>query len=407
MGGYFFGISVDSADFYVPPLVFGTCVVSGLGWVLFRRRSRQQLVWACFPWAIVGGFAGLMTYGTYAQHFFRYTAPFAPALFAIGLVPVALLARKMERSVGWLRGSHFGSVLPLLVAGSTLITWPTARDAFVGSTRDIAGQHVVMARELRQLPRGSIIALTDAGALAYLGGHRTIDLIGLTTNRASNYYLSGAGSQMEFVESLPEDARPTHYVTYRGGWYYPSLRFGPSTAQASLRTTTIVGGANLELWPIEEVPFGIGAAERPLAYDVSGRRLLDALDVADYDEERAHRYVSPRSPEDNVLGALRPGEGDPLMEGGRRIATEETFHFRGQRGRALLLVGRLYAPGGGVLEVRVNGRASGTMEVARVPGWTEVGLTIDGSLVERDNEVVVRRREGTVTSYHWWAYAGS
>ena len=91
LGGFFFGSQVDRADHYVPPVLFGTCVLLGLGWTLLRKRGWSELVWAAFPWSIVASFGAMMTYGTYGPAFLSVHRTLrSPCCFRSALIPVAL-----------------------------------------------------------------------------------------------------------------------------------------------------------------------------------------------------------------------------------------------------------------------------------------------------------------------------
>lgn len=402
LASYLFGVGPRAERHYGAPLLFGTVVLAGLVWTLARARSRERAVWALFPLAIVAAFAGLMTYGTYGQHFFRYTTPYIPLLFTLGLVPVALVSRRFARRYSALGDVGLAVLGPVAVAASMLFTIAPARRAYEGSVRDIEQQHVSMARQVRVLPADSVIGVTDAGGLAYLGGHPTVDLVGLTTNGMAAYHLSGAGSQLESLEQLPRRTRPTHFVTYRGWWFRPSTLFGRAIGSARSTTITIAGGRTMELWRADEARLGLGLSERPVLLDMEDREIIDGLDVADIDDERAHDYRSSNAPADNVFGHLARASRPRLVEGGRREAVEETAALAARAGAATTLVARLSGPRGARVAIDVNGEQVSTWTLPGHQGWVELELELPRDLVRDVNLVRLRREGPPVITYHLW-----
>ena len=146
-----------------------------------------------------------------------------------------------------------------------LITWSDARAAFVGATRDISEQHVAMSERIRRLPRESIVAVTDAGGMAYLGGRRTVDVIGLTTNRASDYYLfrRRVAARVFGKSPVAKSANTLRDVSRRVVSSLDPLWSRRRSASRPAAQQSLAD-APLELWPREETRLGLGAAERPV-----------------------------------------------------------------------------------------------------------------------------------------------
>ena len=95
------------------------------------------------------------------------------------------------------------------------------------------------------LPEDSIIGINDAGAIAYYGGRRIVDLVGLVTNGSARPHRAGQSSLFEWLEKLPDRDRPTHFAIFPA--WFPYLKrttlVGEKLAQFTLGQNTISGSS--------------------------------------------------------------------------------------------------------------------------------------------------------------------
>ncbi|MGF1464711.1 MAG: hypothetical protein ACFCGT_01130 [Sandaracinaceae bacterium] len=377
-------------------------LVGALAVALRRRRPRDQAL-ALVALTAAAAVLAQTTFFTFVAHRFRYPIPFLLVLVVLG---VGFLGAPLRRLRPRRRGRLASRAAMLLAAASFLVTWRGVLDDYGAAAGERARLHLPMAAELRALPVGSRIAVTDAGALAWFSGRPTTDLIGLTTgDLAAEHYLGGRGSQLEWIDRLDEAERPTHLVTFeRPTWWSPRVLYGRRLARFSLgRAPLMMGGSALALWRTNLAPLAPGDA--PLELHGEALRVLDQIDVADLESEAAHAYRvhddgDPRP--SNVIRELRlPGRH--LAEGGRIVRSRESFVLRGVAGRPLTLVLRTDARHRAALSFEVNGEPVGTVPVTPRERWTAVRCDVPGRLVQARNRVLVRRRGSDVASFHWWS----
>ncbi len=401
---FLFGTTTDRP--YLPPFVAGIAIGIGLLWIVLGRPTARRLTAAALGLGTAAALLGLTTFLTFDGHRFRYLFPLVVPLLVLGVAALSRLGARIDARRGT-RAVGLALFLPALLAGAMITTWQGVTEDFARASSEVFTQHLHMAARVRELPRGARIGVTDAGVIAYLGGHPTTDLVGLTTNGASRYYIAGPGSQYEYIDSLPPSKRPAYFITYTTrNWWFPMTLVGPMIAHFSLPAPpTIVGARTLALWPARYDE--LGRDDRPAIAHVQGR-LLDAIDVCDIDDEHAHDYRivdggDPRA--DSIIRTyVIPGRG-PLGEGGRVVRTAERFRIAGRPGRPLGLVLRTDVWFDADLVFDVNGAHAGTLHVARAGRWAEVRFDVPARFVRAVNDVEVRRRGRDVASFHWWAYA--
>ena len=284
--------------------------------------------------------------GAWDFHHYRYLAPACPLALvtcACGLAPPARLGVWPQRL--WAGG------LALAVAGFALAGRPRYRDdllLYAQNASDLNAQTVAIGRYLHaKLPHARVM-LQDAGAVAYYGETPVTDLLGLVTNGLAEVANHGPGARFELLESLPADARPTHFA-YDPAWVGQTHFFGRVVLQTSLprrfAKQRSIGSANMQL--IEARWDHAHTAERPFDA-VPGWSLVDRVDIADLASEDAHAWRG-------ALGAR--AFGDPTarwslvhdevrelglaIDGGRTIrGGEESFTIEVDPGRPARLVMR-------------------------------------------------------------------
>jgi hypothetical protein len=367
------------------------------------RREAASVRWlfVVFLGALL---VGLTPVG-YRSHHNRYQIPYVPisvllavegAWFALGrrgfrwfLVPTALLGL-------------------LLVPG--LVRYQNTMRLNASNIHD---QQVATGRWIdRNLPPHAVVALNDAGAIAYYGGRRVVDLVGLVTNGSAAPNRAGSGSLYEWLEGLPPAERPTHFAIFPS--WYPYLTktslIDRKLAQFTLGRNTISGG---DLKAIYVANWShVGDSEelwiRRSLLDLWGFRVVDAVDVADLESEAEHDYTAF----DTWRDTLRefPVDGMPdrsLIDGGRQPSLGERFRMRCRPGQPGALVLRTEAFRRFVLEVRVDGRKIGLWDVPRRDlAWTEPLFELPGDAFTRDTATIeliqAVPEEGPYPSFHYW-----
>ena len=379
--------------------ILGGLALPGL---LVLRRGRSGALAAAAYWLGASALAFPLLY-TALGLFGRYVFPFVPliVLAAViglgGLVATVCETLRLRPLVTGTLTATFGLALTLLF----VVAPSEARTEHVRASRQTCEQQLAMARRVRALPAGSVIALNNAGAIAYLGGHRTWDLVGLTSPGAVRARVAGVGSVFERMEHLPPEERPTH-VSFYPAWF-PGLDFhGRRLFGARVGEgydTIYLGGEEEELFEVRTELFGSG--ERPRT-PTSGT-LVDAFDAADLSSEAAHAYRARSQCEIRTLFRLDPG-AEPLADGGRALRRDR-FLLWGSEGRDGLLVSRIEVVREGALSVVWNGTLLEETELLPGEGIIERVLRVPAECMRAQNEIE-RRMSGTgmVITLHDWLY---
>jgi hypothetical protein len=316
--------------------------------------------------------------------------PLVLLVFAAGYGRLAWLA--WERAPRWL-----GSAAALAAVGFPLLLYAPSlvRDqervvrAYGHNCENILHQQVRTGRWIdATLPRSALVALNDAGAIAYYGHRRTMDLLGLTTAGLAPIYRSGTGCLWETLRRLPPGDRPTHFAIYPEWFpnFVTSGLLGTPVFRARLELNTICGGVEKVVFPAVWTRVNASDAPAAPADDLAGLRLVDSLDHAWLPDEARHDWrVDPllRDALRTYAYAGRPGA--PVTDGGRIIHGSERFRARVIPGRDLTLVMRTDAWFPAQLRVSVDGRAAGLWSIAASESvWVEPRLRIAGSLLSRE-----------------------
>ena len=314
------------------------------------------------------------TYLSFLWNRLRYVWPFAPAWF----VMVACLARELGHLAGRLRRalrrrspalgralkepSWIPAIPALLVgacAGALAMRLPWTLHDLAQSAHAVDQQQVTLARWASQhLPEDARIGVNDTGAIAYLSGRSTFDVVGLATAGEARHWAAGAGSRFEHYERLPPGRRPTHFIVYPHWMACPAV-LGPELTEATVLDQTILGGATMVAYEARWDALGSGAAPEHLA---PGERVLDVVDVADLESEAEHRYDRAGGyDQDNRVAVLDAPEG-AVADGGRYQRRADRFVIRAPAGPSRLLL-RVGSDAAAALVVRVEGREIGAVEI--------------------------------------------
>ncbi len=396
---------------YHVDVLFNTLLDGRVWSSVFLPRGIKWLVWPALPALLIAGSArrqwvralaltavglGLVlptTYDSFLVNRLRYLWPFAAAWF-LGMAAVAdgvgaLLARWREDLVA----------LRLLVGGvfvgGLAAHLPPTLDDLAVSADAIRRQQVSLARwAAEELPHDAVIGVNDAGAITYLSGRRTFDLVGLTTRDEARHWAAGPGSRFEHYERLGAKQLPTHFAIYESWVGIPPL-MGEYLTSRTVTGSTILGGATKTVYRADYDSLESG--HRPLTVDVAGEP-VDRLDVADLESEAAHAYrLFWATQQDDVVLTDALGHAD----GGRSNRTVDEFELQLAAGGRL--VGR-FAGEPTQLTVSVDGQRVGEWKLDGATDWEEHELTIESEQGGRHTIRVTATQDEAFTSLHYWVF---
>lgn len=409
-------------DWFAGPLVYVTLpalVMAVMGALALARRRETRPVLLLILATVLLGAAAIATLDTAFWHFKRYQMPLFALLYALAAAAALWFPRRR-----WL-----GTGLTALVLIASLLTIPEFLRAYALNVGYINAQPLPMARWLAaNTPEDAVIAVHDVGMMRFLGGRTTLDMVGLTTPGAADFWRNGPGSVGEFLDRQ----RPDYVASYGEGhglglgYIEATSLYGEELARFS---TLLDPALNVALATESQGIFrpNYAPADRaalPLVIPartvyVVGMEIVDEVDVADVISERAHRYgwvatgdlggFPTEVYEFPTLGCTEV-TGCALVDGGRRISGEERFTLDAEPGRDLILVTRLHPGNGGQLGVYADGERVAARVVPNLPGgWLEVPVLIPGGQVGEAVEIrIVPETPGMIYQpYHHWAYQGS
>ncbi len=363
-----------------------------------RRRVPAHAV---FTAVVALGSLVPCTYSTFLWNRIRYVWPFAGAWFVL----VACLAREAGDLARLFR-PRLTALTPLLAgafAASLGLRLPWAIRDLAQSASAVTQQQVALGRwAAASLPADARVGVNDTGAIAYLSGRRTFDVVGLTTEGEARYWVAGAGSRFEHYERLPVERRPTHFIVYPQWMACPPV-LGRVLTEATVVDQSILGGTTMVAHEARWDLLGSGALP---AAPPAGSTLADEVDVADLESEAAHAYAlgDGWDTDDQVRV-----EGT-VADGGRLRRAEDRFQVKLPPGGHAVLVMRVSAEEPVDLGVSAGGRDAGTVPVESDGGWVEQTVELPAGLgSEVPIVVTAHAREGAgearFGAFHYWVYA--
>jgi hypothetical protein len=384
---------------------------------IWAWRERKLLVGALVVLApFVMMLAVIASSGLWSFQNYRYIAPAIPLL----LIPVAIALSPIGTSVALRRAWHAGAIV-LVVLFARAARKPLVADMklFAQGAMDTNTQVVAIGKYLhRKLPDASVM-FHDAGAIAYYGDTRVYDMLGLVTNHQAGIANNGPGARFEFLESLPVERRPTHFAYYPGWMGTPEF-FGEVLMHTSLRpgieARRLVGEGDMQILVASWDHAHTG--ERPLN-DHSGWSVVDRIDIADLESERAHHWVGRMGrrkfgdPTARWSITDRSTSNGLVIDGGRTIrAGGERFTVHVDDGKPARLVLRT----GGqrnygwhesidkpvTIKLFTRGKAIGELTIAPPAGdFSELTFNLPAHAL-RDNAEVRTEANGIYRVFHWF-----
>ncbi len=395
----------EGPGFHADPYLAFACGVGLLLFFGFLFAPRRR------PWKDGYAFLAILPAGVLVNslpvfwnvHLYRYQQGLFPVVLVCAAAGFGRLAwaawERTPRSLGAL-------VAAAAIAGPLAVwTPPLLREQrrvieFYGwNCENILHQQVRTGRWISaNLPRNAVVALNDAGAIAYYGNRSTVDLIGLTTAGLAPVYRSGIGCLFETLRRLPPGRLPTYFAIYPD--WFPYLRasglLGPPVFSARLPFNTICGGDEKIVCPAVWIDTRATDVPALPAPGLAGRHLVDSIDLAWLDDEARHDWrVEPLWRDVLRCYVYLAYPTRPITDGGRIIHGGERFRANVTPGRDLLLVMRTDAWFPSRLRVSVDGRAAGLWTIAySESAWVEPRFVIPGPLLTRARPEFHIQREG-------------
>ncbi|MCA9643786.1 MAG: hypothetical protein KC492_24000, partial [Myxococcales bacterium] len=266
--------------------------------------------------------------------------------------------------------------------------WPSTLKDLVTSCAAIHGQQVSLARWAKEeLPEGAAIGVNDAGAIAYLSDHPTVDLVGLTTRGEATYWRAGPGPRFEHYEK--SKVLPPYLILYPS-WLDIDAITGQELTRRSVWGASILGAP--EMVALETRFDLLGSGEAP----PSPGKLIDALDVCDLESEAAHDYQLFYAHEGTNKVRVRGDKAD----GARTYRSLEEFNLELRPGALLWMRGGAEWPL--VLTVRVDGRDIGKLELEGFE-WEESWIRLPTDISSGVHRIRLERQSQVwFTSMHFW-----
>ncbi|MBI5669420.1 MAG: hypothetical protein HZC41_15560 [Chloroflexi bacterium] len=377
--------------------------------VALLRNGHVLVALVIVGW-LVGGTLAVSTLDTAFWHFKRYQMPFMALFFPLMGWTIGFLFQPARTR--WLNNRLLIYVTLVAVffylVLETLLTALTFSYAYALNVSYVYQQPLQMARWLQaNTPEDAVVAVHDTGLLRYEGGRTTIDMVGLTTPGAADYWRNGPGAVAEFLM----DKQPDYIAAYG-----PGHGFG-----LSMVADTSIYGEPLAEFPVmldDRYNVALAAAYQGIYkpewekiilwraglqtsiwnYGTTNLTPVAYLDVADVQTERSANYQWSNSQHEagfptevhefDYIDCSHPDPANScrLIDGGRRINGEEAFELQLELQTlkpdftptdALMLVTRLQAVSPGSFDVFVNDEYVATRWIPNIPGyWVEVPTRI-------------------------------
>jgi hypothetical protein len=287
--------------------------------------------------------------------------------------------------------------------------------AYGRNCSDIYYQHIELAQRFNEgRPiQPDLLGVHDAGALAYFGNYRMLDIEGLVSPEFRRAGRLGPAGVWEALERLAPSDRPDVLAVYPN--WFGNVFLGPHRLVHTQRLfrPSIVSGNPMNVYLANWRLAGKGDHPRTpgLGATLEGMVLMAEVDVADlWSEEAAgYRYHIVDGAYDTLLRHLRAEDGEMVMDGGRLISGWEEFTVTGTRtGDRLVLV--LRTNGAFRIRVETNGTPMGIwmQEGARSDSWYESAFVIpEGSITGESIRIRLSSDDphhSAYVAFHYWVY---
>ena len=305
-------------------------------------------------------------------HFGRYQMPLLPPFLTFAAIGVGRLARALREAKAGLDRLADGVRVLLVLGGVVSLVFFVL--AYGDNCEDIDRMQIRLAESLRtSLPADAVIAVNDAGALAYFSAHRTVDLIGLTTPGFAGLRAQGSGALGEKLESLPPGRRPDWFCIFPNWFEFEPAGVLCRVGSLRLLSPSIVDAEKV-LFRADWSLAGSGDSPRAAAFATSRTRVVDRVDVADTDSERAHAFRFRDGEHGAHAGSFwrraAVDGGQEILDGGRTIFEDTFFEIARDPLADAQLVARTVSGLKQLVLVSVDGASEHPVEIA-APGSGE------------------------------------
>lgn len=394
---------------YMPVIIARLALV---GWLLILwRRETRFTAGLLLCWFVVLT-AAIATLDTAFWHFKRYQMPLMALLFPLAGWGAWWLVNLFRNETKTRLNTALTVIVPILFVLMMLPLFAEFQRLYRVNLDNIMAQPLPMARWLAEnTPEDALVAVHDVGMMRYVGNRRTLDMVGLTTPVAADYWRNGPGSVAEFLlNHAPVPDYVAAYTTARGLNYL----------EATGLYGELLAGFSAEYDPADNVALGaefqgiyrVDIPETPTNQPLQANlwrifnqrapiappHVVDQINVAELESERAHDYHWSDSHE--VAGfpteAYQFEYSDCVLEapcsvldGGRRINGEESFTLPLDPDLgAALLVTRLHPAFRGVFDVYVEDELIARRWIPEMAGrWLEVATLIPAESVSAETHV--------------------
>jgi len=303
-------------------------------------------------------------------HFSRYQMPVLPVFLLFVAIGVGRIARVTRDGLAGFARIALG--LRVYLGALSIASALFFAAAYGDNCADIERMQIRLGEMLHEsLGADDRVAINDAGAIAYFSQRRTLDLIGLTTTGFAGLWKQGSEVLYEKLEALPPGQRPDWFCIFPNWFDFDGIGLLQRVGSVRLLRPSIVDAEKV-LYRADWSRAGSGDA--PHLSGGRDWRVVDRLDVADPDSERAHRFRFDQGGQGgNAGGLLRraPFADDPaeIVDGARTVLGGVSFEIGRAGEGATALVVRTVAglrervhvtvDGGDAFPVEIHGTPSG------------------------------------------------
>ena len=382
---------------YVPVPVVLLSVAGFVRMIREQHTRRTALLVALWMLAVTPAVA---TLDTAFWHFKRYQVPLMALQYPMAAVGLAWLWQAI--SVQRYRNTVFAGVITL-TAFITLAQAAEFHRLYEVNLNNMVSQPLPMAQWLREhTEEDAVVAVHDVGMMRYIGDRYTLDMVGLTTPQAADYWRNGPGSVAEFLMTYEQ---PVDYVAA-----YTTARGLNYLAETSIYGE-LIRGFSAEYDPADNVALGaefqgIFQYEVPSDYralletvhleQITEGIVLDVVNVADLRSEAAHvyRWHNNRPLPGFVTEVYEMDyagcEDDcRVIDGGRLINGYEEFEITAPDNTDAYLVTRVHPFHSGTFDVYVNNQFVATRVIPAIPGrWLDIATLIPSTVFTSERATV-------------------
>ncbi len=274
--------------------------------------------------------------------------------------------------------------------------------------RDIRSQSISAGLWLKEnIREDEIIAINDAGAIAYFSGKRVFDMVGLVTNGQAKKFQNGKAGVFEEIEHI----RPKYWLVHVGWFNYEPYTIWkkPRLAEFNIKREPayyVVGSPEVCV----ETDFSLFDSGNKMKINHGNWKEIDRLDTCDMRSEIEHEYriwVKYRSEypgtileEDDYRGTA-----ERVLDAGRITSGGMEFTVKNIRpGSDMLIVNRAFDSPSTEVEVFVDNQKPLTWNSPETKGFSEPEILIPGELIKKDTVKIklIIKSKNRFNSFHFW-----